>query len=365
MRRVWLRMCLVGTLLGFAVLWFAPLLAATALAWLFLAHQGLGSLMTALGMGLCLVFLIPFVYVTHRVLHLWRSCPAQRRPPDQSSLALHEGEAPGLFELIERTRKRAELRKPVELRITMLPFISGAFRCTVSGSRRGSYPLTIGLPAMAVLTPEQLEMMLCHEMALLNLWPRAVARLVLLKTIASRFVPPPRQNPYSLGQPTNYFAPFLRCCEAFLQARNSYARTVADPRAGQYDRISKLYMEGVREFYIFWRGPVEMIRQTGYTAPLLEGFERFWRTRAPETFRLDGAQGPEQSALSLLRSPAAVEARFTSAILRGDPGIEAVSGERIGTVLLSNWAAKISPYAPLLARLARRVRSARSCTGMG
>ncbi len=305
--------------------------------------------MPALGMTLSLVFLIPFLYLSFRVLRLWSYC-RRRHATRETSLPIHEGEAPELFELIERTRKRAGLRKPVEVRTAMLPFVGEIFPRSIRGSGRGSYPIVVGLPLMAALTPQQLEAMLLYEMTL-NLWPGIVAQLALMKHIASGFVARAERNTYSLGEQINYFTPFLRCCDAALRARNRCARAAAETQAGQFDRIFELYREVIREFFMFWKGPVKMLQETGHSAPLLEGFERFWRTHVPDPFRSECAQGQEQSALSLLRSPAAIEARFTSAFRRGSPDIEPVSWGQTGTVLPSSWGAKIAPFAPALSRL--------------
>ncbi len=288
------------------------------LGWGSLGYWGL-----MIGIGGCPGALLFFLMISRRYLGIWKGTPSMRAVP--SGILLSEGEAPELFAVLARAKRRAGLESPVEVWVEL-----GAHsRCMVYKPHRGPHRRAIvaGLPEMATLSPWQLELALGYNAALLALPSRLLDLVVLTRSLAS-----PRS-------PVNYFGICERVCNLALKAAHEHALRVAERDGGNTDQVLQKAGTAATEFQNFWSQHVQLVLQTGHLVPVLDGFQQYWNARK-------GADAtPELSALSLLRSPSALESRLQSAIIQSNPGIETISWTQVAKVLLQSWVGEVEKRA--------------------
>jgi hypothetical protein len=320
--------------ISFWALWIAPLVIglgfgrlvmviwATSpnetLGWGSLGYWGL-----MIGIGGCPGALLFFLMISLRYPGIWKETPRMRAVP--SGILLSEGEAPELFAVLARAKRRAVLESPVEVRVEL-----GAHsRCLVYKPHRGPRQRAIvaGLPEMAALSPGQLELALGYNAALLALPSKLLELVVLTRSFAS-----PRS-------PVNYFGVCERVCNLALKATHEHALRLAGRDGGNAEQVLQKAGTAATEFQNFWSQHVQLVLQTGHLVPVLDGFQQYWKARQdPDTT-------PELSALSLLRSPSALESRLQSAIIHANPGIEMVSWTQVATVLLQSRVGEVEKRA--------------------
>ena len=305
--------------LSFWMLWFGPLALAAGLGWLYFVlwfgpARGTGAtglmwsgLIGVIG-GASLNGIILFVRISMGLRRARRKVPAPRRGP--SGLAINEGEAPDLFALLARVRERVGLREPVEIRVD---FSAQAGYATYK--RRA---VVIGLPLFAALSVEELEMAVAFNVALLRL-PSAVLRLALwTKSIAI----------------IRYMSPCWNLCGWAFGTANRYAAALASRDGGDAEHALQALEKVTADFDAFWAAHVQMLLKTGHLIPILEGFQEYRKGSA--------------TAISLLRSPSAIEGRATNLIAQVEPRLDTISWNQAPTVLLDSWTSEVEQKADQL-----------------
>ncbi len=322
---------LIPAILTFCVLWPGLAIISLLSAWEFLHLWNLSpETLRQLGFwgepafwgsaSCCLNAAILFVRVSIVIGRRWKQIPPVA--PGPSGILLSEGEAPDLFALVARARQCAGIKPAV---LIFIDFSTGLSHSTwrLPGRRQRRRSITLGLPALVELTPEQLELLLAYHSALLTISP-ALLRAVTSIRLISVF---------------QYLTPCALVCEWGLDASLHYASALAE-RDGARDgakveQAQQTLKKTAKDFDEFWDAHVKMVLDTGHLIPILDGFQEFLKER-PAT-----GNAPAASAVTLLRSPSAIESRALNLLVQANPNMESISWSQAAKALLESWGKEV------------------------
>jgi hypothetical protein len=260
-----------------------------------------------------------FLLLCARIRRTWKSLSLVAAMP--AGVKPHKGEAPELFDMVERSRQVRTLTRPAEIWIDLSAGMSNLIY-QAPGSAKRRHALIIGLPALAVLSMEDFDVLAGFNLAMLQISQRLLKPGNSLLAFSTRFPP---------SNVANYFGITARLCNRALTLAVKYAAGIASPEDGRFTRAVQTLHNVNTEFQTYWTVHVAMVLQTHNIPPVSEGFRQHWRTRS-------GGASDLPAASSLLRGESAIESQLTRGLLVANPDMEAISWNQAAKVLLKFWA---------------------------
>jgi len=328
-KKVWLTVLLALVLASFEVIWLAPFWTAVLLYPVVTNAHGAWSWPQYLVLPVILAGLITSAWVTVRVWKMSREIPGDLQPKSPPGMELRESDAPELFQLAARLREQTGMTSPVEVWCDVSPTISAvAYAAHVAAGTK--IALRNGMAAMAVMTREQLELLLRYHLTILTFSPRLMGFLLKARLLAGNMP---------------YFLLYRKAFEAALRKVERYARELAG-RLEETTAAIELSQELAVQFDVFWVTEIRLFLKTGNLMPVAEGFGQYWRRMRARAGLPEIAEA--DAALSMLTGPVRVESKLTAELLQVSPGLERISWEQGGVVLLESWAQESAGHAELL-----------------